>query len=105
MPQYAVIQSHPPDNCPVTNRAVREFVMKQFPKNAAIAKKLGVKVQLEIHLDPDHKAFLLFEAPTAEAVRDYLMQGGYVHFSNLDFYLVTPIDDLLKQVEHVPTVY
>ena len=54
--------------------------MKQFPKNGALAKKLGVKIKEEFHLDPDHKAFILFEAPNAEAVRDYLTQGGYTHF-------------------------
>ncbi len=105
MPQYAVIQSHPPDNCPLTNKAVREFVMSQFPKNGALAKKLGVKVKEELHLDPDHKAFILFEAANAEAVRDYPMQGGNAHFSNLDFHLVTPIEELLKQSERFPTIY
>ena len=64
----------------MTDKAAREFVMKQFPKNPAIAKKHGVKVKLEIHLDPDHQAFILLEAPNAEAVRDYLAEGGYVHF-------------------------
>jgi hypothetical protein len=105
MPEYAVLQSHPPDNCPMTNRTVREFVTKQFPKNPALAKKLGVKVKMEIHLDPDHQAFILFEAPNAEAVRDYLAQGGYSHFSRLSVHLVTPIADLLKDAGKVPTVY
>jgi hypothetical protein len=89
----------------MTNKAVREFVMKQFPKNPAIAKKLGVKVKMEIHLDPDHQAFILFEAPNAEAVRDYLVQGGYVHFSRLSFHLVTPLEELLKQADKMPTIY
>jgi hypothetical protein len=105
MPEYAVLQSHPPDNCPMTSRAVREFVMKQFPKNEAIAKKLGVKVKAELHLDPDHQAFILFEAPNAEAVRDYMVQGGYTHFSRLSFHLVTPVAEVLKQLEKIPTVY
>ncbi len=105
MPEYAVLQSHPPDNCPMTNKAVREFAKNQFPKNPAIAKKLGVKVKQELHLDPDHQAFILFEAPNAEAVRDYLVQGGYVHFSRLSFHLVTPIAKLLKQVDDMPTIY
>jgi hypothetical protein len=105
MPEYAVLQSHPPDNCPMTNKAVREFVMKQFPKNPAIAKRLGVKVKMEIHLDPDHQAFILFEAPSAEAVRDYLAEAGYGHFSRLSFHMVTPIEELLKQADKMPTVY
>ena len=105
LPQYTVIQSHPPDNCPMTNKAVREFFMKQSPKNPDLAKKLGVRVLEELHLDPDHKAFMLFDSPSAEAVRDYLNQGGYAHFSNFSFHLVTPVAEVLKQVEHFPTIY
>ena len=89
----------------MTNKAVREFFMKQGPKNPDLARKLGVRVHEELHLDPDHKAFILFEAPNAEAVRDYLMQGGYTHFSNFSFHLVTPIAELLKQAEQIPTIY
>jgi hypothetical protein len=89
----------------MTNKSVRQFVAKQFPKNAALAKKLNVKVREELHLDPDHSAFILFEAPSAEAVRDYLAMGGYVHFSRLSFYLVTPIAELLKQLDKFPTIY
>ena len=89
----------------MTNKAVREFVMKQFPKNDAIAKRLKVKVKQEIHLDPDHQAFMQFEAPSAEAVRDYLMEAGYAHFSRLSLHLVTPVADLLKQAEKIPTIY
>jgi hypothetical protein len=89
----------------MTNKAVREFTKKRFPKNPGLAKKLGVKVKMEIHLDPDHQAFILFEAPSAEAVRDYLVQGGYLHFSRLSFHLVTPIADLLRQVDSMPTIY
>ena len=87
------------------NGAVREFVMKPFPKNGALAKKLGVKIKEELHLDPDHEAFIPLEAPNAEAVRDYLTQGGYTHFSNLEFHLVTPIEELLKSSEEFPTTY
>ena len=51
MPQYAILQSHPPDNCPMTNRAVREFALKNLPELPAKAEKAGVKVLLNIHLD------------------------------------------------------
>ena len=89
----------------MTNKAVRDFVSKQAPKNEALAKKLGVKVREELHLDPDHKAFVLFDAPSAEAVRDYLVQAGYTHYSNISFYLVTAVTELLKHANEIPTIY
>ena len=32
MPRYAVLQSHPPDNCPMTNQAVRAFALEHLSK-------------------------------------------------------------------------
>lgn len=105
MPQYAVIQSHPPDNSPLTNKAVRAFCKKAYPQSKALAKRLGVKTLLDIHLDPNHKAFMLFEARTAETVRDFLVQAGYMHFVEIEFHLVTPIEELYKHIDEPPTVY
>ena len=105
MPQYAVIGRHPPDNCPLTNKSVREFLKQAAPKWPELAKELNVKELSWIHLDPNHKSFQLFETPNAEAVRDYLYRGGYAHFLELDFHLVTPIADLLKRMDEFPTVF
>jgi len=105
MPQYAVIHSHDADICPMTNKKVRDFAMKMFPSYEPLAKKLGVKVIMELHLDPDHKAFTLFEAKSAEAVRDYLVQAGYTHYTRTEFYLVTPVSELLKHADEMPTIY
>jgi hypothetical protein len=89
----------------MTNKAVRVFALKMLGKREAIAKKLKVKIVMELHLDPNHKAFLLLEAPTAEAVRDFLVLAGYMHYTENEFYLVTPVQELLKQVDQIPTIY
>lgn len=105
MPQYAVIQSHPPDDCPMTNKAVRAFMMKSFKKAPALQKKMKIKSVLDIHLDPAHKALLILEAPSAEVARDYLVMAGYMHFVQMEFYMVSQIADLIKQVDNIPTLY
>lgn len=105
MPQYAVLLSHPPDDCPLTNLAVREFVKKNMPQLQNLARQTSIKILLFIHLDPSHKAFMLFEAPSAEAVRDLLYKGGLFHFGELEFHLVTSVDDLLKKADDFPTLY
>jgi hypothetical protein len=78
---------------------------KAYAQLPALCKKLNVKVLLDLHLDPDHKAFMLFEAPTAEAVRDLVAIGAFVYFLDLSFHLVTPIVDILKHVDEMPTIY
>jgi hypothetical protein len=105
MPQYAILQSHPANICPMTNKAVRDFAMKMLGKRKSIAKKLKVKIVMELHLDPNHKAFLLLDAPTAEAARDFLVLAGYTHYTENEFHLVTPIEEMLKQVDQIPTIY
>jgi len=105
MPQYAILQSHPPDNCPMTNKAVREFALKNLPELPAKAEKAGVKVLLNIHLDPAHKAMLLLDAPSAEVARDLLFDSGFMHFTEMEFYLVTPIEELIQKTVDLPTVY
>ncbi len=105
MPQYALIGTHPPNICPMSNKAVREMAKKTYAQLPALCKKYNVKVLLDIHLDPNHKAFMLLEAPNAEAVRDLVTMAGFVHFLNLDFHLVTPIQDILKHVDDMPTIF
>ena len=105
MPQYAVIGTHPPDNCPLTNKAVRAFAQKNSAQLPELAKKKGLKVLASLHLDPNHRAFIWFEAPTAEAVRDLLAEAGFLHYAELNFHLVTPLDDLMKQADRFPTLY
>lgn len=105
MPQYAAIGSHPPDNCPMTNKAVRAFAKKTYAQLPELSKRYGVKVLSDIHLDPGHKAFMLFEAPSAEAVRDFLVMGGFTHFLDIEFYLVTPIKEILAHADEIPTLF
>ena len=102
MPQYAIIGSHPAADCPLTNQAVRDFLMEMAPKWPDLEAKLGVKTLSFLHLDPNHKSIQMIEAPSAEAVRDFLFQGGFAHFLELDFHLVTPVEELLHHMDQLP---
>jgi hypothetical protein len=48
---------------------------------------------------------MLFEAPTAEAVRDIVTMSGFMYYLDLDFHLVTPIADILKHVDEMPIIF
>ena len=98
MPQYAIIADHTPLTCPGSSKSAarhaQEALGKRMPE---LAEKLGVEVQLNVHLDPSHKSLLLVEAPNAEAVRDLIFDSGFLQFNNMDFYLVQPIADLIQR--------
>lgn len=105
MPRYGILQSHSPDICPITNKTVRDFAKKAFPKMDEVAKKHGVKVLSYDHLDPDHRAFMVLEAKSAEDARDFLFEAGFAHFVRMEFFLLSPVADLLKNVDEIPVLY
>ncbi len=106
MPQYVILQGHPPGDCPISSKGARDWAKKVIPEIENMAKKMGVKFVMPwVHLDPSHKGLLVVEARSAETVRDFLVQGGLFHFLDSEFYMTTPIADLLKEMDKVPTIY
>lgn len=105
MSQYAVLQSHPPDNCPMSSEKVRRHALAVLPQLEEKAKAKGIEITLNVHLDPAHRALMIFEAPSAEAVRDLVYEGGFVQFTDMEFFLVTPIPELVAKVDQFPTVF
>lgn len=105
MPQYAVIGRHEANGCPMTSKGAREAAMKAYAALDELLKQKHVKLLSDLHLDPSHKAFMLFEAPSAEAVRDVLLHSGLGSFLDFDFHLVTPIGELLPKASGFPVYY
>ena len=105
MPQYALIGTHPPDNCPISNKAVREFVKKAMPELPNVAEGLGVKFVTQLILEPSHKILMILEAPNAEAVTEMSLKGGLQHFNDLELHIATPIQEGMKELDELPLVY
>lgn len=79
--------------------------MKAYDGLEAMLRQKHAKMLLDLHLDPNHAAFMLFEAPSAETVRDILMESGIGSFLDLNLHLVTPIQELLPKAKGMPTYY
>lgn len=105
MPQYAILQSHPPDNCPMSNAKVRQHALANLPQVEDKAKAKGITITVNVHLDPAHRALMIFDAPSAEAVRDLVYEAGFVQFTDMELFLVTPIPELVARVGEFPTVF
>jgi hypothetical protein len=99
MPRYAILGDHPPTACPGASKGAQAFAEESLgEKMMGVAQKLGVQFEgPPLHLDPSHKTLILAEAPNAEAVRDLIFEVGLQLFNNLDFYLVTPIPELMEK--------
>jgi hypothetical protein len=48
---------------------------------------------------------VLLEAPTAEAARDFVFEAGFMHYTDMEFFMVTPVAELIQRSADVPTVY
>ena len=89
----------------MTSKGAREAATHAYANLDKMLAQKHAKLLLDIHLDPNHKAFMLFEAPSAEVVRDLVAESGLIAFLDMDFHLVTPIKELLKMAEKIPTIY
>jgi hypothetical protein len=97
MPRYVIIADHTPLSCPGASKSAAKFAEEAFKRLPEVAQRLGVTLDVPLHLDPSHKMLVLAEAPTAEALRDLIFEVGYSRFNNLDFYLVTPVPELIEK--------
>jgi hypothetical protein len=105
MPKYVVISNHPPMSCPSANKTVRELGNSLGKDLEPILAKHKVKPEVLLHLDPGHKVLWVLEAPTAEAVRDYIYEAGLGRWNDFEFYMASSLEDMTKWTEHLPTIW
>ena len=105
MLQYALIGTHPPDTCPLSNKSVREFVKKMMPELPKIAEGLGIKFLTQVILEPSHKTLMIMEAPNAESVTEMSIKGGLQHFNDNELYVVQSIEEGMQRLDQLPTIY
>jgi hypothetical protein len=103
MPLYGVIGRHEANGCPTTSKGAKAVAMKAYGGAEQVLKAKHFKWLLDLHLDQNHMASMLFEAPSAEAVRDSLMQSGMGSFLGCNLPLETPISELLEVAGDMPT--
>ena len=106
MPRYAVLGDHPPTSCPGSSKGAEGLAEQMMEKMEEAAARLGVTFEgPPLHLDPSHRTLMLAEAPNAEALRDFIYDVGLNQFNNLDFYLVTPIPELVAKSAEWPKIF
>jgi hypothetical protein len=104
--QYGIFMTHPPNVCPISNKASREMAKKGASQLPDLSDKYKVKVTQWYHFDPEHLSVMMVEADNPECVRDLLMEGGFMHWNELRIYPVTTIDDtMMKKMDDIPTIF
>ena len=77
MSQYCVLADHTPDICPSSNGKTRARAMEALAPDAMqkVAASVGLSFVVEpLHLDPSHRTVAVVEAPTVEAVAQFVYE-------------------------------
>lgn len=96
--QYVVELWHEPSMSPLSNMSTREQASKAQALLPILMKQRGMKMVGSYHLDPEHRAILVFEAKSVEDVRDVLYECGYMHFCDGRIFPCTPLAEMHKWV-------
>ena len=96
MPQYLVELWHAPHASPLSNAAVKQKAIDTHAALPVLMEAKGIRQTASYHLDPEHRAILIFEGPSVESVRDLLYESGFMHWCDGRVYPTTPLSELRK---------
>jgi len=108
MSHYAILADHSPDICPGSNAKTRDRAREGAgPENIQkIAGALGLSFVLEPqHLDPTHRVIAVVDAPSIEAVNQFVFDTGLVQWNTVQTFALTPISEMMPKLLDTPIVF
>lgn len=102
--QYIILGQHPPDLCPTSNARTRERVQQMLTQMEAAQQKHQVRVRSGHVLGASHRMVVFTEAPTVEAVRDFVMETGLVQWNSLEIYPAWDLDEAIQQASTLTAI-
>jgi hypothetical protein len=100
--RYELTMTHPPNICPIANKASREAAVAGWKQIPSVSQKYGVKVISFDHFDPEHFIVGMIEADSIEAVRDFAMEAGLMAWNDLKINPITPVSELMDNMDKAP---
>lgn len=67
--------------------------------------KHKIKAEVTLHLDPGHKVLWVLDAPSSEAVRDFIYESGLERWNDFQFYMASSLEEITSWVEKLPTIW
>ena len=101
MPKYVVFASHAPSHCPGASRQAGEVFQKVMSGAPAIAAKHNVEVGEVLHLGPSHRLMFTFQAPTADALNEYLTESRLADVQDLEMCFGEDLHALIEKTERL----
>ena len=93
---YLIELWHEPGISPLGNLTYRKMAERTHKALPGLMEKRGMKVVGSYHLDPEHRAILIWQAKSVEDVRDVLYESGFMHYCDGRIYPTTPLGEMHK---------
>jgi hypothetical protein len=94
--EYVALLRHGVESCPSANGRVNELVGQMLPKMLEIGSKHQVALRSSHVLSPTHLAVLILDAPSIEAARNFLEEGGITQWNDVELYPSMSIEERLE---------
>lgn len=105
MAQYVLVMTHPPDQCPTANSTVRKLWMGGATELPKLAKRLGIKFVAGPLISTEHKAVAIVEAEKVEAVRNLIIEGGFIQWNSVEVLPCVTMEEAFQEVEKLKPIY
>lgn len=101
MAKYVVIASHGPSECPGASAQMGEVFVKLMTNGPAIAAKYQVQAGEILHLGPSHRLMFMFEAPSADALNEYLTESRLADVQDVQLFFGEELHGLIEKTHRL----
>ncbi|MDA4118247.1 MAG: hypothetical protein OK455_07875 [Thaumarchaeota archaeon] len=68
-------------------------------------EKHKIKADVILHLDPGHKVLWVLDAPSGEAVRDFVYDSGLSRWNDFEFHMASSLQEVTSWIGKLPTIW
>ncbi len=105
MEQFALIMTHPPDQCPTANETIRKHFLKGAAEIPNLGKKLGVEFLAGPLITTEHKSVSIVKAKDIEAVRGFIIESGMIQWNSVEVMHGVSMEEAIEEINKLKPIY
>jgi hypothetical protein len=105
MTQFALVMTHPPDQCPTSNETIRKQFLNRAPDIQRLAKKSGVEFLAGPIISMEHKSVSIVKAGNVEAIREFLLDTGMIQWNSIEILPGVSMEEAREEIEKLKPIY
>ncbi len=105
MEQFALIATHPPDQCPTANETIRKAFLNRAPEIPKLAEKHGVEYLAGPIITTEHKSVSIVKAESVEAVRQFLLDTGFIQWNSIEVLHGISMEQAIEEINKLKPIY